>query len=121
MCALLDKKVVAAETVRPNRCEKCPLKTEKDLKEEMRGSSDRTMSKNEKLLRRWRDNKTVNLASNFIAVEDEDTAHRCSNINKCFVEVKHPAIVKAYNCSMRGVDKIDFIVALNRTTIQSRK
>lgn len=54
-------------------------------------------------------------------MNDEDTARRCSNINKCFVEVKRPAIVKAYNCSMRGVDKTDFLVALNCTTIRPRK
>lgn len=37
---LLKKKIFATGTVRSNRCEKCPLMSEKDLKKKGRGSSD---------------------------------------------------------------------------------
>ncbi|KAM7298436.1 piggyBac transposable element-derived protein 2-like [Ixodes scapularis] len=91
---MLKKKIFAAGIVRSNRCEKCPLMSEKDLKKKGRGSSD---------------------------CLDEDTARRCSKAEKCFIYIKRPAVVGAYNRSMGGVDKVDFLVALYRTTIRSRK
>lgn len=73
------------------------------------------------VMTRWMDNRVVTLASNFVAVEDEDTARRWSKAEKCFLDNKRLAIVGAYNRSMSGVDKVDFLVALYRMTIRSRK
>ncbi|XP_040064051.1 piggyBac transposable element-derived protein 2-like [Ixodes scapularis] len=119
---MLKKKIFAAGTVRSNRCEKCPLMSEKDLKKKGRGSSDCLVSGDgQVVVTRWMDNRVVTLASNFVAVENEDTARRWSKADKCFLDIKRPAVVGAYNRSMGGVDKVDFLVALYRTTIRSRK
>lgn len=37
------------------------------------------------------------------------------------MDVKRPAVINAYNRSMGGVDKADFLISLDRTTIRSRK
>ncbi|KAL3260721.1 hypothetical protein MRX96_046248 [Rhipicephalus microplus] len=66
------------------------------------------------------DNRTVTLASNFIAIEDEDSIRRWNKAEKCYVDVKRPAVINAHNHSMGGVDEVDFI-SLYRTTIRSRK
>ncbi|XP_072141318.1 piggyBac transposable element-derived protein 2-like [Dermacentor andersoni] len=96
--------------------------SEKDLKKKRRGSSDCIVSGDRKLaVTKWLDNRSVTLASNFLAVKDEDTARRWSKAEKCFVDIRRPAVVGAYNRSMGGVDKVDFLVALYRTTIRSRK
>ncbi|XP_040072993.1 piggyBac transposable element-derived protein 2-like [Ixodes scapularis] len=119
---MLKKKIFAAGTVRSNRCEKCPLMSEKDLKKKGRGSSDCLVSGDgQVVVTRWMDNRVVTLASNFVAVENEETARRWSKADKCFLDIKRPAVVGAYNRSMGGVDKVDFLVALYRTTIRSRK
>lgn len=75
--ALLGRTIFAAGTVRPNRCKKCPLKTERELKKNRRGSSDCMVTSDGTIaVTRWMDNKAVTMASNFVAAEAEDTA-RC--------------------------------------------
>lgn len=119
---MLGKKIFAAGTVRSNRCEKCPLKAEKEMKKSGRGSSDCVVSADGNIaITRWMDNRTVTLASNFIAIEDEDSVRRWNKAEKCYADVKRPAVIKAYNRSMGGVDKVDFLISLYRTTIRSRK
>ncbi|KAH9376404.1 hypothetical protein HPB48_010378 [Haemaphysalis longicornis] len=54
------------------------------------------------------DNRMVPLASNFVAVEHEDSGRRWSKAEKCFVDIEQPAVFGAYNRSMGGVDKVDF-------------
>ncbi|KAL3223624.1 hypothetical protein MRX96_027297 [Rhipicephalus microplus] len=96
--------------------------SENQLKRSGRGSSDSLVSKDGKIVvTRWLDNRVVNMASNFIDVEKEETAQRWSKVDKCFIDVKRPDVVGAYNRSTGGVDKTDFLVALYRTTIRSRK
>ncbi|KAH8035477.1 hypothetical protein HPB51_005712 [Rhipicephalus microplus] len=67
------------------------------------------------------DSRTVTLASNFIAIEDEDSVHHWNKAEKCHVDEIRPAVINAYNHSMGGVDKVDFQISLYRTTIRSRK
>lgn len=61
------------------------------------------------------------MASNFLAVEEEDSVSRWSKTDGAFIEVKRPAVVQEYNQSMGGVDKTDFLVSLYCTNIRSRK
>lgn len=122
LCALRQREIVAAGTVRMNRCEKYPLMSENQLKKSGRGSSDSLVSKDCKIVvTQWLNNRVINMASNFVGVEKEETAQRWSKVDKCFIDVKRPAVVWVYNRSMGGVDKMDFLVALYRTTIRSRK
>ncbi|KAG0415924.1 hypothetical protein HPB47_006897 [Ixodes persulcatus] len=119
---LLEKRIYAAGTIQKRRTEKCPLKTEKQLKKEGRGSSDYLVSSDGKIvITRWMDNRAVNLASNCVGVDDEDVVSRWSKADGNYISVKRPAVVKKYNESMGGVDKTDFLVSLYRTSIRSRK
>ncbi|XP_049517347.1 piggyBac transposable element-derived protein 3-like [Dermacentor silvarum] len=119
---LLERKIYAAGTVRSNRTEKCPLKSEKQLKQEGRGSSDSMVSGDGKLiLKRWMDNRAVTMASNFLGIDGEDEVSRWSKADGTFINVKRPAVVREYNRSMGGVDKTDFLISLYRTSIRSRK
>ncbi|KAG0443738.1 hypothetical protein HPB47_014581 [Ixodes persulcatus] len=119
---LLEKRIYAAGTIQKSRTEKCPLKTEKQLKKEGRGSSDYLVSSDGKIvITRRMDNRAVNLASNCVGVDDEDVVSRWSKADGDYISVKRPAVVKKYNESMGGVDKTDFLVSLYRTSIRSRK
>lgn len=119
---LLEKRIFAAATIRPNRTERCPLKTEAELKKVGRGATDCMVSRDGTVVvTRWLDNRAVNLASNYLSCEPEDTARRWSKAEKRYIDVKRPAVVREYNKSMGGVDKMDFLVALYRTFIRSRK
>jgi Transposase IS4 len=70
---------------------------------------------------KWYDNRSVVLASNFVGVGNADEVRRWDKKTKSFVMVKRPEIVKQYNGSMGGVDKLDQLVSLYRTFIKSRK
>lgn len=120
--ALREKTIYAAGTIRSNRTEKCPLKPEGQMKKEGRGSSDSMVSSDEKIIiTRWMDNRAVNLASNFLGIDDEDEVPRWSKTDGAYINVKRPAVVREYNRSMGGVDKTDFLISLYRTSIRSRK
>ena len=58
----------AACTIRSNRTEKCPLKTEKLLRKEGRGSMDFKVSEEGIVLAKWFDNKEVTVGSNHYSV-----------------------------------------------------
>jgi hypothetical protein len=58
----------AACTIRANRTEKCPLKTEKELRKEGRGAMDHKVSEEGILIAKWFDNKEVIVGSNHYSV-----------------------------------------------------
>lgn len=93
-----EKKVYAAGTIRINRTQTCPLKSEKELKKEGRGSHDSLVSSDETIVMTRRlDNQAVNMASNFLAIEEEDCVSWWSKADGTFIEVKRPAIVREYS------------------------
>lgn len=119
---LLEKGVFVAGTIRANRLETCPLKSEKQLNLCGRGIADSYVTEVKKIVVvQWYDNKSVNMASNFVAIEPEDEVKRWDRKKGAYVMVKRPAIIRLYNSSMGGVDKNDFLIALYRTFIRSRK
>ena len=119
---LLKKRIFVAGTIRNNRLEKCPLKSENELKKIGRGSSHSVTTKGGELVAvRWYDNKAVSMCSNFVGVEPEDEVRRWDKKEKKYIFIKRPAIVRYYNISMGGVDKSDFLIALYRTFIRSKK
>jgi hypothetical protein len=61
--------IPAGCTLRSHRMANCPLKAEKQLKKEGRGSVDFKVSEEGIIIARWYDNKEVTIASNHYSVE----------------------------------------------------
>lgn len=119
---LSKKGILAAGTVRPNRLGKCNFKSDNELKKLGRGTSECRVTKDGDIVAvRWFDNKAVNLASNFVAIDPVDHVRRWDKKQKTHISIERPAIIRLYNKSMGGVDKSDFLVALYRTFIRSKK
>jgi hypothetical protein len=70
---------------------------------------------------KWYDNRCVNLLSNFVGAEPVHKAKRYDRREKQYVEIPCPNAVVAYNKFMDGVDLVDFVMALYRTTVRSKK
>ena len=66
------------------------------------------------------DNKCVSMGSNFIGKGQEDTCRTWDKQRKEYIQVKRPEVIKCYNMSMGGVDKLDFLVSIYRIFIKSR-
>ena len=111
-------------TVRSNRVPNSRFPSDKEMKRLGRGTS---IEKNCSIdgvqlhMVKWQDNRSVNLLSSFVGKHPETLVTRYDRKSKCNVEVPCPKIVKTYNMSMGGVDKIDSLLALYRTVIRSRK
>nr|CAI5833535.1 unnamed protein product [Callosobruchus analis] len=119
---LLEKGIFVTGTVRVNRLNRCPLKSDSDLKKTGRGSCDYLVTDDKKIVAvRWFDSKAVNMASTSVGIEPEDEVRRWDKKEGKFIMVKRPAVIRLYNLSMGGVDKNDFLIALYRTFIRSKK
>ncbi|XP_039300093.1 piggyBac transposable element-derived protein 3-like, partial [Nilaparvata lugens] len=118
---LIKKEIYAVGTIRVDRFCKPPLKTDSEMKKLPRGSVDEVVSKDEIILTKWSDNSCVTLGSNFIGKGEFDTCRRWDKKQNRYIDVPRPQCVQLYNASMGGVDKLDFLVALYRTFIRSKK
>ena len=63
----------------------------------------------------------VNVVSNKCAVLPPHPVKRYSSQKKKHIELQCPALVKAYNESMGGVDRCDMMLSFYRITMKSRK
>jgi hypothetical protein len=113
--------IPAACTVRSNRMEKCPLKAEKELRKEGRGSMDFFKSDSGILLVKWFDNKEVTIASNCYGVEPVSQVRRWDKSKKEYVIIPRPALVGCYNKGMGGVDACDQKLSFYRIKTKSPK
>lgn len=68
-------------------------------------------------LLKWYDNKPVHLGSNFVTSGELDIVRRWSKKEKEYVNIERPEIVRVYNQSMGGVDKMDQMVSYYRILI----
>ncbi|KAF2885596.1 hypothetical protein ILUMI_20580 [Ignelater luminosus] len=119
---LLDNRIFAAGTIRTNHLANCIFKTEQELKEIDREASECKVTKNKEIVaERWFYNKVVNMASNFVAIEPVDKVRKWDKEQRSHISTKRPAIIWLYKRSMGGVDKCDFLVALYRRFIRSKK
>lgn len=119
---LKSKQIKACGTVRMNRFSNPPFSSDKDLLKQPRGHSEELFSKdNDVVLTKWVDNKVVNIASNFVGIGETDTAKRWNKDSKEYVDVVRPEVIRKYNASMGGVDKLDFLIKIYRIFIRSRK
>lgn len=99
-----------------------PLRTEKELKNLGRGTSDEIRSEDGSVvLVSWFDNKTVCLGSNFVGSGTPKKIKRWDKKTKEYVEVEIPEVIYEYNDKMGGVDKFDQLISYYRVFIKSKK
>lgn len=109
-------------TLRSNRTEKCPLKSEKEMKISGRGSFNYKLNeKHNVLVCQWFDNKLVTVASNIHSVHPTTKVKRYDRKNKTYIEVERPSLIGNYNHNMGGVDKCDMLLSLYRTHLKTKK
>ena len=113
--------IPAACTLRKDRMEHCPLKSEKELKREGRGSMDCRTSSERILVLKWYDNKEVCVGSNPYSANPVSTDRRWDKKDKAYVSLTRPAVIGAYNEGMGAVDRCDQLLAFYRIVTKSRK
>lgn len=116
---LAEQGYCATGTLRSDRVQYCPLKNQKELQEEGRGSFDFRTAENVMLVR-WADNSVVTAATNFENMS-VGTVKRWSREKKARVQVPQPTLFASYNKGMGGVDIMDQNVAAYRTRMRQRK
>uniref|UniRef100_A0A2S2NID8 PiggyBac transposable element-derived protein 1 n=2 Tax=Schizaphis graminum TaxID=13262 RepID=A0A2S2NID8_SCHGA len=61
------------------------------------------------------------MCSNFIASGEVEKVKRWDKKTKQYLDIEQPEVIKMYNKSMGGVDKIDQLIAYYRIFIKSKK
>lgn len=121
---LQQLQIYAAGTIRTNWFANPPLLSDKEMRRLGRGTTFKVTSDvpgcNIGIVK-WFDNKPVNLGSNFIASGEVDHVTRWDKKEKQFVDIERPEMVRLYNKSMGGVDKLDQLISYYRIFIRSRK
>ena len=108
-------------TVRANQVISMPHPEPKAMEKEERGTT-KTYYTEDCMVIAWRDNKSVYVALNVHPVGDgTNTAMRYSKAAHGKITVKQPAVIKAYNKLMGGVDLVDQMIACYRPMIRKRK
>jgi hypothetical protein len=118
---LESKGIMAIGTLRINRFQNPPLKSDKQMKREGRGSCDSTVSNDGIVITKWYDNKVVLVGSNFVGIGNVDNCNRWDKVGKTYKDVPRPEVIYLYNKNMGGVDKLDFLLSLYRSYHRSKK
>ena len=114
--------ILTTATIRGNRIAGCPLKCEKDLKKEGRGSSSYRSDANSGIvLVRWFDNTSVQLVSTYSSPATSGTVKRWDQSSKRHIPVPCLEVVKDYNSTMGGVDPADMLIALYRSPMKTNR
>ena len=117
-----QKKIWAVGTLNKKRLCKCPIKTDKVMKENGHRFSEECISKDKTVVViPWYDNKTVLTMSNYFGKAPVTQCQRWDKKNKETISIDRPASVTVYNKFMGGVDKSDMMLALYRTRYWTRK
>lgn len=119
---LKSKGIAATGTVRVNRMENAPLKDMKVVQALKRGSSDVVTDISSNITAvRWKDNKVVNCLSTFTGKEPIQSVKRFCHKEKKKVDIEQPNIIREYNKSMGGVDRMDQNIAAYMVNLRSKK
>lgn len=121
---LQKKQIFAIGTIRTNRFSNLPFLSDKEMKELGRGSTyeiSTNMSNCNIGLIKWFDNKAVALGSNYVTSGKTDEVRRWNKKNKYYEVIERPEVVRLYNKSMGGVDKMNQLISFYRTFIRSKK
>ena len=107
-----------------DRLKHCPLPTDKKMKKSRRGTAVALLKKSDgvKLTAvKWIDNRSVTLLSTCAGVLPAKNVRRWDKKESKEITVPCPSVIAHYNASMGGVDLLDSLIALYRTTIRSKK
>ena len=114
--------IACTGTIRSNRVEDCPLKPVKEMSKTERGTYNKAYDANNGLVVvRWNDNNIVNVVSNVHGVEPVQTASRWSRKEGRRIRIQQPNLIRMYNQTMGGVDRMDQNVGKYRISIRSKK
>lgn len=91
--------------------------------------ADRVMSRGESqqfvrdsvVLVKWKDNKSVLMASNCTGAENTDFVKRWDKQNKSYIDVSAPRVISNYNRHMGGVDVLDQMMEYYRAFLKTKK
>lgn len=111
-------------TIRKNRLYNDNLPSDKELLSLPRGSSLEmtTTIENIQLANvTWRDNKIVNLVSDYVGTDTMQSVKRFDKRHNKKVSIDCPNIIKEYNSSMGGVDLLDSFIGRQKIKIRSKK
>ena len=98
------------------------LMTEKELLKKERGFAQCSVRSDSLVaLTVWQDKRAIYLASTEHGIEPEDEVSRYEKKTRSYITVRRPAVVKAYNACMGGVDLNDRMIALYRAGAKSKK
>ncbi|GBM26653.1 PiggyBac transposable element-derived protein 2 [Araneus ventricosus] len=100
---------------------KCPIKTDKEMKE-FRGAFDYTYNEINGIFDLvWKDNQIVKMLSNHLDALPLGRGQRWSRTEKKHVLIPKPDAIANYNKNMGGVDKLDWNIQKYRTKIRGKK
>ncbi|XP_025194766.1 piggyBac transposable element-derived protein 3-like [Melanaphis sacchari] len=116
--------IYAVGTIRSNWFAQPPFLSDKQMRKMGRGTAFEVTTDMNHCnigLVKWFDNKAVTLGFNYVTSGDVDKVERWDKKKKAYVEIERPEIVRKYNESMGGVDKMDQLISYYRILIRSRK
>lgn len=114
--------IAATGTLRANRDGKAPLKPIKEMEKTNRGTHDSVVDKTSNMcLTRWKDNKTVTVASTFTGSNPIGSTKRFVRAERQRKTIPIPKAVQVYNKMMGGIDRFDQNVAFYMINIRSKK
>ncbi|KAH7979204.1 hypothetical protein HPB49_008633 [Dermacentor silvarum] len=118
---LKEVPILASNSIRSNHLLRCPLKSDKELKQTGRGSYDRKVSEEgDIVIVRWHDNGPGNMVSTIIGIRELSKVKRWSESQKQHVEIDCPEINSQYNSFMGGV-KNNFLMSLYPLKAKTKK
>lgn len=119
---LKDKGISGTGTIIRKRFPNLNLKSDGELKREGRGSYDYCIRNDKKMtIVKWMDNRPVIMASTLHCVTPTRPVKRYSKVDKRYIEVSQPNIIKHYNDNMGGVDLTNRLIALYRSYHRTKK
>ncbi|XP_065653081.1 piggyBac transposable element-derived protein 2-like [Hydra vulgaris] len=119
---LKEKNIAATGTVRSNRMNSCPIKSDNEMKKEHRGAFDYCFDvKNQIFGVVWKDNNCVKMLSNHQALQPLQKVSRWSRTEKKQVKIPQLQCIQRYNKYMDGMDKLDWYINKYRIEIRLMK
>ncbi|KAL3216925.1 hypothetical protein MRX96_032713 [Rhipicephalus microplus] len=116
---LLKKGIDGTGTIMANRIRSVRFRSDSEMKQ---GDLDELTRNDEKVaIVKWKDSKTVLLASTCAGATNVEPVKRWSKKEKKYIDVPAPEVVRRYNASMGGVDTCDQLIEYYRVAVKTKK